>query len=70
MKNYLMSKFVKSQTLLNEKGQGMSEYALILSGVAVLVVGVITLLGDETGTIGSAVSGLLTKIAAKINVAL
>lgn len=37
--------------VVEEEGQGMTEYGLILGLIAVGVIGVIALLGDEIGTV-------------------
>jgi pilus assembly protein Flp/PilA len=43
----------------NEKGQGLTEYALIIALVAIVVVAALTLLGGQIDTIfGDIVSGL------------
>ncbi len=41
--------------ICNQKGQGMVEYALIIAGVAILLIGALTLLKDE-------ISGVFTTI--------
>ena len=42
-----------------EEGQGLVEYALILVLIAVVVIGVVTLLGNQTSTVFSNItSGL------------
>lgn len=39
----------------NEKGQGLVEYALILVLVAIVVIGILTLLGPQVGNMFSRV---------------
>ena len=43
----------------NEKGQGLVEYAIILSFVAIVVIAVVRLLGPRVGTIFSTVNSSL-----------
>lgn len=42
-----------------EKGQGLVEYAIILSFVAIVVIAVVSLLGPRVGTIYSTISSSL-----------
>ena len=42
-----------------EKGQGLVEYAIILSFVAIVVIAVVSLLGPRVGTIYSTVNSSL-----------
>ena len=51
-----MWQFVKG-LLADESGQGMVEYGLILALVAVVVIGALTLLGDEVEAIFDEVVG-------------
>lgn len=44
----------------SKKGQGMVEYGLILALVAVVVIGALTLVGDNIGNIFNSVAGKLT----------
>ena len=45
--------------LMNEEGQGMVEYGLIIALVAVVVIGAITLLGNDiTNTFNKATNNL------------
>ena len=44
---------------MNEEGQGMVEYGLIIALVAVVVIGAITLLGNKVGTTFGAISANL-----------
>jgi pilus assembly protein Flp/PilA len=44
-----MTSFFKD--LRNEKGQGLTEYALIIALVAIVAVAALTLLGGQIGTI-------------------
>ncbi len=43
--------------LRKEDGQGLAEYALILAFIAVVVIGAVTLLGVNIGTIMTDVAG-------------
>ena len=64
MMNYLNSLYVQLITSINslksEKGQGLVEYALILVLIAIVVIAVLTTLGQRTcttfSTVGSALS--------------
>ena len=51
-----MWQFVKG-LLADESGQGMVEYGLILALVAVVVIGALTLLGEEIGSIFEHIEG-------------
>ncbi len=42
-----------------ESGQGLVEYALIIFLVAIVVIGAVTLLGGQVGTIFNSISGSL-----------
>lgn len=57
MMNYLNSLYVQLITsfnsLKNEKGQGLVEYALILVLIAIVVIGALTLLGTKTNNVFS-----------------
>ena len=45
-----------------EEGQGLVEYALILVLIAIVVIGILTLLGNKVSTVFSQInSGLTTK---------
>lgn len=43
--------------LRNEKGQGMVEYALIIAFVAIIVIGAVTLFGEQIKTIFTNITG-------------
>jgi len=45
-----------------EKGQGLVEYALILVLVAIVVIGVMTLLGPLIGNVFSAINASLSTV--------
>ena len=47
--------------LMNEEGQGMVEYGLIIALVAVVVIGAITALGGGVGTTFGKITNELTK---------
>lgn len=38
---------ISREILQDEKGQGLTEYALIIALIAIVVVGALTLLGDQ-----------------------
>jgi len=44
-----------------ENGQGLVEYALILVLIAIVVIGVLTLLGNKVSTVFSAINSGLTR---------
>ena len=46
--------------LKNQKGQGLTEYALILVLVAIVVIGVLTTLGGNINTVLSQIAAALT----------
>jgi pilus assembly protein Flp/PilA len=46
--------------LPREEGQGLVEYALILVLVAVVVIGILTVLGPQIGSVFSAITGGFT----------
>ena len=50
----MLKKFFK-----DESGQGMVEYALIIALIAVIVIGAVSLLGDNIGAIFDRISGEL-----------
>jgi pilus assembly protein Flp/PilA len=55
--------YVKLQNLLKgEKGQGMVEYAMIVGLVAVGVLALLALMGDQIGDIFTAITGALDAI--------
>ncbi len=43
-----------------EEGQGLVEYALILVLIAIVVIGVLTLLGNKVSTVFSTINGKMT----------
>jgi len=47
------------QIICNNKGQGMVEYALIIAGVAILLIGALTLLKDEISSVFSTITDAL-----------
>ena len=47
--------------LSREDGQGLVEYALILVLIAIVVIGVLTLLGNKVSTVFSAINSGLTR---------
>lgn len=47
--------------LMNEEGQGMVEYGLIIALVAVVVIGAITALGGGVGNTFNKITGNLNK---------
>lgn len=47
--------------LTREAGQGLVEYALILVLIAVVVIGILTLLGNKVSTIFSSINSGLTR---------
>lgn len=49
-----------TSVLQNKKGQGMVEYALILSLIAVVVIAALTLMGTDIRAIFTTISGKLT----------
>jgi Flp pilus assembly pilin Flp len=59
---------MKLQEKVSEKGQGMTEYAIILAVVAVVAVAVF-MGGDDaaSGTLGSAINGAYNKAGDAIN---
>ncbi|MBJ6799213.1 Flp family type IVb pilin [Geomonas sp. Red259] len=48
-------------TLKNQKGQGLVEYALILVLIAVVVIAIMTSLGEKTNNVFCAVDSAMTK---------
>ncbi|NHC41382.1 Flp family type IVb pilin [Bacillus sp. MM2020_1] len=46
--------------LTEEQGQGMTEYGLVLAGIAVVVVGAVVILKDKIGAIFTSISTSLT----------
>ncbi len=46
----------------NEEGQGMVEYGLILALIAVVVIGVLTLLGEEVAEIFDSITGEIQEV--------
>jgi pilus assembly protein Flp/PilA len=44
-----------------EEGQGLVEYALILVLIAIVVIGILTLLGNKVSTVFSQINSGLTK---------
>ncbi len=48
-----------SRLVKDEEGQGLAEYALILVLIAVAVVGMLGLLGDEIGSVFENITGKL-----------
>lgn len=48
-----------SSLLRKEDGQGLAEYALILALIAVLVIGAVTFLGSQIGSILSSVGNAI-----------
>jgi pilus assembly protein Flp/PilA len=63
MMNFLNSLYVQLITSINslksEKGQGLVEYALILVLIAIVVIAVLTTLGEKTCTVLSTVGSAL-----------
>ena len=67
-----MFKFVeelkaKLQEKLSEKGQGMTEYAIILAVVAVVAVAVFMGSDGKGGTLGNAITGAYDQAASAVN---
>lgn len=63
--NYLMC--LVGTKVKGKKGQGMSEYALILAGVAALAIAVVAVFGTGTGgTLRTAVMSIFTEIETTI----
>lgn len=54
-----MKKFINS-FLKNDSGQSMTEYALIIALVAVVVIGGLQLLGTNVGDLFDYIAGLIT----------
>ena len=46
-----------TKLMKNEKGQGLTEYALIIALVAIVAVAALTLLGGQINTIFGAITG-------------
>jgi len=65
MMNYLNSLYVQLITSINslksEKGQGLVEYALILVLIAIVVIAIMTTLGQKTNNVFSAVASAINK---------
>jgi pilus assembly protein Flp/PilA len=63
--NYLNSLYVQLITSINslksEKGQGLVEYALILVLIAIVVIAIMTTLGQKTNNVFSAVASAINK---------
>ncbi|MDD2583085.1 MAG: Flp family type IVb pilin [Desulfuromonadaceae bacterium] len=63
MMDFLNSLYVRLITsfsmLKNEKGQGLVEYALILVLIAIVVIAVLTILGQKTCTVFSTVGSAI-----------
>ena len=57
----------KLQEKLSEKGQGMTEYAIILAVVAVVAVAVFMGKDGSGGTLGNAINGAYSKAGTAIN---
>lgn len=57
----------KLQEKLSEKGQGMTEYAIILAVVAVVAVAVFMGSDGKGGTLGNAIGGAYDKSADAVN---
>lgn len=57
----------KLQEKLSEKGQGMTEYAIILAVVAVVAVAVFMGDGGKGGTLGNAITGAYDQAGSAIN---
>ena len=57
----------KLQEKLSEKGQGMTEYAIILAVVAVVAVAVFMGEGGKGGTLGNAITGAYDQAGSAIN---
>jgi Flp pilus assembly pilin Flp len=57
----------KLQEKISEKGQGMTEYAIILAVVAVVAVAVFMGEGGKGGTLGNAITGAYNKAGDAIN---
>lgn len=57
----------KIQEKLSEKGQGMTEYAIILAVVAVVAVAVFMGSNGQGGTLGSAINGAYNQAGAAVN---
>lgn len=55
---------ILKRLLIEEKGQGLAEYGLILALVALTVVGALTLLGDGLNGIFGAINGKLETVPA------
>jgi pilus assembly protein Flp/PilA len=58
----LLSAIIKENNMYlpREEGQGLVEYALILVLVAVVVIGILTVLGPQIGSVFSAITGGFT----------
>jgi len=52
-----------NKLLRDESGQGMVEYGLILALIAVVVIGVMTTMGEEIADIFQRIGGMLAPIA-------
>lgn len=65
MMNFLNSLYVQLITSINglksEKGQGLVEYALILVLIAIVVIAVLTTLGEKTNNVFNAVGNAINK---------
>jgi Flp pilus assembly pilin Flp len=55
--------FIRARELVvrNTRGQTMTEYALILAAIAVVVYGAYSLMGKDIGSLASGVDSALTK---------
>lgn len=51
--------FLMGMGVQEEQGQGLVEYALIIVLIAVVVIGVLTLLGTEIGAVFTQITGAL-----------
>jgi Flp pilus assembly pilin Flp len=57
----------KLQEKISEKGQGMTEYAIILAVVAVVAVAVFMGKDGQGGTLGNAINGAYSQAGSAIN---
>ena len=55
----VVNSFLSAIVTRDEEGQGLAEYALILALIAIVVIGVVTVLGNN-------ISGIISRIGSSI----